>query len=240
MQALIRKLLGVRGMTFQVGLCATDGFVIAGDRKKVQLDGYRNSTVSTKIKMNKGETVVCACSGDDVALQAANFLFDSDAEISWTHPEEVIRKRIGNFWGKYWGEAANAVPPCVQLQAHRTLLIGSVDSPRLFECQLSSMPTCSPVVDKIVCGDGGNPAGFFVERYWRKTSAKKLLFLAAHAVLLAGRLNPAFVEGLEMVICDNGNLKLIGQDEIAELTKRSQRLDTEIADEFLNLPNGLL
>ena len=56
--------------------------------------------------------------------------------------------------------------------------------------------------------------------------------LAAHTITVGGILNPAGVGGLDIVTCENGTMRLLPEDELQDLVKRSHKLDAKIKKLF--------
>jgi hypothetical protein len=56
--------------------------------------------------------------------------------------------------------------------------------------------------------------------------------LAAHAVLMAGKTNPCYIEGLEIVECRKDGFTRLTPEEIAALAERSAALDSQIAKQL--------
>jgi hypothetical protein len=94
-----------------------------------------------------------------------------------------------------------------------------------------------PIFDKAVTGDATNAAVLFSERYYLslQNNIEGLKKLAAHVICAGGRLNPAGVQGLEMMVWDkaSGAIHCIDETEINELCAWSERVDKLLADQFL-------
>jgi hypothetical protein len=88
------------------------------------------------------------------------------------------------------------------------------------------------LLDKGSQGDYANTAHFFLERYYPKVPASatvaQLLPLAAHTVLMAGAMNPVYVDGLEIAICTGTELRRLAEEELKPLTETVWKLDREI------------
>jgi 20S proteasome alpha/beta subunit len=67
-------------------------------------------------------------------------------------------------------------------------------------------------------------AVFFAERYYTRTSVHELVLLAAHTILQASKLNPASIEGLEIVVCTKEGFKSLSDSKIGVLKKESDNL----------------
>jgi len=93
------------------------------------------------------------------------------------------------------------------------------------------------VLNRQYAGDAGNSAVFFLEKYLVSgvsSPIDSLKFIAAHAVLMAGKLNPAGVEGLEILLCRHGAaFERVPDAELMELAAESDSLDSEMLNRLL-------
>lgn len=80
-----------------------------------------------------------------------------------------------------------------------------------------------------------NPAAFFVQRYmpvdgYIKRPLEKLILIAAHTVLMASKLNPTGITGLDIALCRHGRaFEMLSPEEIAEVTAESKKIDSQIS-----------
>jgi hypothetical protein len=89
---------------------------------------------------------------------------------------------------------------------------------------------------RAVGGDRGNPAAaFFLDRYYGNNlipilNTYALKRFAAHIILLGGKLNTAFINGLDMVVWDQkaDKIESVTRTEIIALAKWSDVLDKAI------------
>ncbi len=222
-------------MTFQVAMLGSDGFIMASDTKIVREAEVRSSSSSTKIFSHPKRGLVCACSGQEVSLLAKDRLFETveDTPLDQPHMWKVLMEVAGATWRHCYGEEA-VVPHIAQEKG--TLLVAEFgeQGPKLWTVDIAYTPVCEEVQDKAVAGDRGNPATFILERYFQaNSSVDDLSFLAAHTVLLAGQLNSAAIQGLEILICKDGQLRRIGPNEQETLEHQSRELDDLIRQKLL-------
>lgn len=215
-------------MTLQVALLGCNGVVLAGDRLGVSLPTVNNvvDTASLCSKIETGKQFVCTAAGDDCArcigqnladgvlksgvifsdssafIKAVNDLLD-EHKIDWFCKSSQSRKII---WGQTDGQK---------------LMIWSAtyDSDRFILGENESW---------IVAGHQGNPARYWIDHYYRQNNGQKkstdgLKKLAAHMIITGGILNPAGIEGLEMVVgTASGGFEKIKPTEIDNLRKISE------------------
>ena len=65
-------------------------------------------------------------------------------------------------------------------------------------------------------------------RYYKPLPVTKLARLAAHLVIVAGELNSATINGLEIVICTELGIHRLPEDEIRNMQIEARRWDKEI------------
>lgn len=75
-----------------------------------------------------------------------------------------------------------------------------------------------------------NSATFWSEGFYRPTSVGQLTNLAAHLVCTAGRLNPAVIRGLEIVVCKADGIYRLPDGHIRALQEQSTAWDADIGE----------
>jgi hypothetical protein len=87
-----------------------------------------------------------------------------------------------------------------------------------------------PVKDKYVAGHTANSASFFVQRYCGEPKRKisELLFLAAHTILSASKLNPTGIGDLEIVTITQSGVTHVRKNDINKLKHQSRKLDRKL------------
>ena len=190
-------------MTFQLGLQARDGIVLASDCLFQEFNEYGERDVSYGSKFLFGAGVVCCYSGDKVSEYAANNV----RAIDWASvPNEIesIRqclKDCGNSAWKQWERETGTA-----FHAIRKIIVVCHDM--LWLLEVSESPLANQRHDRVVAGDAPNTARHIINRYaevCQDMSMHRLIGLAAYTVICAGDENPRGVGGLEVVIVPKGS-----------------------------------
>jgi hypothetical protein len=107
----------------------------------------------------------------------------------------------------------------------------------LWRLQISSDSFANEHLDRVVAGDIQNSARHFTNRYGyncRALPVKRLIGLAAHTVLVAGREFPRGVGGLDVVVIPrDGVPRFLTGEEIGALKRWSEALDAMIETQLL-------
>jgi 20S proteasome alpha/beta subunit len=83
-------------------------------------------------------------------------------------------------------------------------------------------------------GARGCSAPFIFKRYYSPDSSQEeMLRIAAHTVLMGHKIDPATIDGLETVVCSRGRLRILSENELAELRKFSEQIDEQIRYKFI-------
>jgi hypothetical protein len=189
-------------MTFQLGLQASDGIVLASDRLFQDFNVYGERDVSYGSKFLFGTGVVCCYSGDKASEYAANRVRNVDW-ASVPNDTESIReclKACGRDAWKEWEREAGSVYPAI-----RKVIVVCWDTLWLLEVSESSLANRKD--DRVVAGDAPNTSRHIVNRYaegCQNMRMDRLVSLVAHAVICAGDENPHGVGGLEVVLVPKG------------------------------------
>ena len=227
----------INRMTLQVGLVGLDGSVIASDQCMQQFEGGIRC-VMTSSKFHQGTGVVCCWSGDSVAEHAANAV----RVVNWNDipgDKERIRAeliRIGDMTWEMREQFYKEAGQSLYLGIVRKVMVACHDSLWLLELgrRSSIANACS---DRIVAGDPQNSARFFVNRYaagCEQRPISKLVFLAAHAVLMGHFENPGGISGLEVAIIPKGSDPFfLTSAEIKDLAILSEGLSQSIGERLL-------
>ena len=97
------------------------------------------------------------------------------------------------------------------------------------QCTNSGQDVIGPRIGSFVhAGDTVNAATFWAMRYYKPLPVNQLARLAAHLVIVAGELNSATINGLEIVICGESGIRRLPEDEIRNLETDARRWDKEI------------
>jgi 20S proteasome alpha/beta subunit len=218
-------------VTFQIGIRAGDGVILASDTRVIQQGKIRTSSDSSKYF--SGSHIACCSSGTENAEDVADYCvrnfnpliaIDEQIERACRVMFDAMRSRGGDP-GRFYGGVLTA-----HCDGKET---------RLWTTSLRQLPdgkTKSPVEVSTYeyIGDNANSAVFIAEKYirpaiLRRSSKRDMVFIAAHTVLMAGEINPSTVGGLEIFLCDSSGFNRLSEDEITELSRRSAELDAEIS-----------
>ncbi len=233
-------------MTFQVGIVATDGILLASDRCLTRYleSGSRATSQQQKIFFNRNTDVAyCSC-GDDWASLAAKIHADEftpDCEIA-ENMDGARRKAIKaciELEGVERARARHGTVLCVHRRG-KELDLWSMDlGPSVITGSIvvqAGPRYPASVTARIWSGDYGNSAVYFLERHLREGAIplplQSLKFIAAHAVRTASKINPSGIEGLEILICTKDSFTWVSQREVRDLEARSDELDSKIAVEL--------
>jgi hypothetical protein len=219
----------VRAVTLQIGLVGIDGnIVLASDRRMTEDDGqWRQSHEATKLLISTNRKFAVAFAGSDLAERVAHDAIASDENLPWP---DVIEHAIKHHCNKNDGGAAKA----------SILSIGNGDLCH-FRFDLRGVERRESGLGRAISGDHGNPAAiFFIDRYYGRRYVNDLKVyalkrLAAHAVLMGGKINTCYVEGLDIVVWDQqvGEIISIARPEIEELSRWSESLDRKTEQAIL-------
>ncbi len=160
-------------MTLQVALVGTDGIVLASDRKNIQPASTqakgRQSSITTKIAINKANKIAVAWAGHEVAEIIGKEILLHSQDSDWEYPlsgiqsigEAVYQKTKTNF------------PQGDRIEGEVIVVLAGVLS-KFYAVRISpDLCTCNPYFDKRVTGDMDNPAIYFTEAYYQKTSISR-------------------------------------------------------------------
>lgn len=222
-------------MTFQIGMVGRDGVLLASDMKRTYVPNvrgcYRSSSEQPKIIVPPGGHVAYCCSGDELTEAAARLFCDRTDNFA---DDSAIKKALEGAAQEAMSQAR--MPGSAPLSGGSSLFAYRSAREKIqlwcleMRSSLVAAPHATPEFKHVINGDRGNPAGFFIERYFQQCKPiQDLVALAAHTILIAGRLNPAGVSGLEIVFCTAKGFERVSEDGIAELIERSGKLDADIA-----------
>ncbi|MFZ0309140.1 MAG: hypothetical protein WAL89_13285 [Candidatus Sulfotelmatobacter sp.] len=221
-------------MTFQIALAAKDGFLIASDRKGIAggcptgtgRTLMRHTSEMRKILISRSGNLVFAFSGSQIAADIAKRLADS-ADNSVGDVSAYLQSKSAEFHKSYDEEVRPHGP---------VIIVGvrnvSGDVPKLLEVSFYGQPILRPSHSRIVGGDAGNSAVFFVERYqgnWQERSVEELKLLATHTVLEGHSLNQTSVDGLDILLAVDGQEpRFMEESEKRDLESRSADIHKQL------------
>jgi hypothetical protein len=205
-------------MTLQVGLVGTDGIVLASDKKAVVFDPALCTSLVSKILIDREKGLAGCCAGNEISARIRREIFSNSNLLQREYPQSPIEELATQIYRDIPTEEQAGGNPS-------DLLIVSLNDLRhLYHLRMSATQcTLRLKENKHIQGDLGNPARLFVEAYYSKKPIHGLVFLAAHTILTANRLNPTTVEGLEVVKCTTKNFEPVSESELQVLVVRSQK-----------------
>jgi len=210
-------------MTLQVALVGTDGLILASDTKVNVLNQNFNSTATRSKVLIAHDRKIAACwSGEqwpsyNLADQIVRRMSDADFQYPY-NSLRTLASEIVNRRGIHGEEYASA----------EVIVVTNQNEPKTYEITATRDRCDCWRQDKIVKGHLANPALYFTERYYDRLSIARLLPLAAHVIVNAGRINPRGIEGLEVILCTKEGFETLNAAEIAELVAWSDKADSEI------------
>lgn len=222
-------------MTMQVGMIGTDGVLIASDTLWTQTPvpgskGARHGYASEKIRIFRERGVAISSARD---LETANYVADriaADTRLDeYPADRACLIQEIGNDCLAKIGDRNEA----------QCLIAFQKPEPSLFVFEYAMVNQkhgawCGRIRDGAVhTGDTVNSATFWSERYCRAMPINRLAPLAAHLILTAGRLNPAVIRGLEIVVCQSGGFDRLPEESIRNLESKSSEWDVKIGEMIL-------
>ena len=228
--------------TFQVGITASDGVILASDRCAIfaptlaHEHPYRSSHRGSKIFAS--DDFACCPSGTGWAVDAAyravelhrGGVRDVSECLYHSRAEAIEVARVAGY------------DPHTNLGA---LLVAHRSANRVdlwfadVRVRIGNIPSDPIRMDDYKsAGDNGNGAHFLIERYLRRQPQfrmEQLKLLTAHAILTAAQLNPEGIEGLEILLCPNiGPFRAVGREELEDLSRRSAEVDESFRRQFLS------
>lgn len=227
-------------LTLQITLFADDGILLASDTLQVErptsLGSVETASNESKIFLNPSKTIAAACCEK---MLPATFVFSilDAVDSSWEGGCLKVSECCFDLWKKeqeerpFFGDEYSA------------LMI--VSSRRRQVYQVSFSKNAKPIAilkeeNLMQCGmqqgHSGNPAYFFVRRYLpeKPASVESLVRLAANYILMAARLNPYGIGGLEIYISRSEKpFNEVPKEIILQLTEESRCLDLKLKELLL-------
>jgi hypothetical protein len=179
------------------------------------------------VNHERGIAISCARNMETAQHVANGIISGSNDGTDWQYPIPPI-EAIGRKVLLSAGERRDA----------QCLIVLMSPSPRLFLFQFAMVngewgPICQPMETWAFAGDNVNPAVFWAERYYEELPIERLIPLASHTILAAGRLNPTAIKGLEIVLCGTSGIRRVSEESIRELELKTHEWHTSIGDLFL-------
>jgi hypothetical protein len=227
-------------MTFQIGMVATNGVLLASDRKMTNVSGFRYGWQVPKIKVYEDFGFAHQSAGDALCNTFTSELYKEIrkgktqfAGGKYWEVEPVLTQCVETAWSKEaTNRAENSVgrmpmPKCVG--GATMVVFWGIGTVALW---VVSTQEASPGIEFIDVGSGrvtGHPnlAGFFHERYFPELPNKvdALLPLAVHSVRMA---ECDLVGGLQVATFTKDGPKIFTAKELKPYDKLSRELNREI------------
>jgi hypothetical protein len=230
-------------MTLQVCLIGQNGFVLASDTRGVRCgpDETTQCYSTEKIFFNEREGVAWCSSGHDLWKGLCQILEEELAtpdlggkrsldqikqclrqaaeKVQKTYPVEEQRYGQGNLM--LVADLGESIKGCV----FRGAWLNTPAKWDLFKIE--------HFTDKMSCGDTGNGALMFVEKYYGQTAGEAAhLRIAAHTILTGAQLSPQFIGGLEILTFSAGKFRKLPEDELEEQRRFSAKVDKSLLKQF--------
>lgn len=215
--------LGGTRMTLQIGLVGSDGIVLASDTCMTRFNqNARESSDATKILRYEHDAIAFA--GDDCSYFVARDIRDllRRGTFNFLEAEQELVKVTEERWKTESARLGDRWIPGLD----RCVL--AILSGVLWRVDIACASAVHCIRSRSIAGDSSNTARFFSELYSDVHKGfAELVFLAAHVVIMANRLNPMAVQGLEIVTysSDTKKLSVLQAPEIEDLVSRSHELE---------------
>lgn len=227
-------------MTMQVGLVGLGGIVLASDtRITTEPAGVTSEKIGraircaaacSKIKFSDNGSMAISCAEDveSACLVAEHIISDLTAE-ELANPD-LIPDAITRIAETVLSNGKRGVQCLVVLADHGGLLFrlqyGQTD-PKNPNSDWKA--ACGPCITRGFAGDVTNPAIYWAEQYHCEfLPVRQLVPLAAQLIISAHQLNNGFVDGLEIVICEDSKISLLPPAQVAELKAKAGKLNKTI------------
>jgi len=191
-------------------------------------------------KMVVKSRFVCTFAGDDCAKSIAMAIVAEAGDLGFENSAkfiEEVKKSLGNHTNK---------PGLFRKTQYRKILWIQALGGSAFSIWAASYcrGVNGPVFDliapqvqnSIFAGNEGNPARYFVDHYYKKNPMKTvsgLKNMAAHVIRTGHIFNTAGVEGLEMVVGENGCFTKVQLDELQKIDNEISRIHAAIDAYFV-------
>jgi len=239
-------------MTMQVAMVGSNGVVIAGDTRWTHFPALRPNQLWATGTYGTNSPKITIDYERGIAVSAAR-----EMETAMRLAQEIAAHLpVGQFENPVsWVEDAgsrvlNEVrsernTPDEHIEAH-CLIVVRRPVHRLFRFQFALVDGqwgsfCQEMTRLAIAGDNVNGAIFWPEAYYnsypyatRRIPVKNLIPLAAHTVVLAHRLNPVTISGLEVVFCDETGFHRLSKESKESLELTVSRWDQQFGDTILN------
>lgn len=213
-------------MTLQIGLVGSDGVVLASDRL-VSIVEAQGVTRTRSSKVHIGRGVVCCWAGDDTARYAANLIQAS----AWPENMErysILQECADEAWRLTMG-GEGTFNPLSHMTIARRVLVAFADG-ELWKVDIFVRSAAQKIFDKVIAGDSYTSVHHLINNYIPTASlpVSSLLQIAAHAICMGHRENPAGIDGLEVAVIRDGTITVLSPDQEKELQELSAKIHGDI------------
>jgi len=231
-------------MTLQLAMFGSDGVVLASDTLRCFMGKLRASENAQKIVIESVLGLAYASSGDDCAREIGSNLtarLTPGETLSNGLLLDVGNQTLSRFARKTNSKKRNLRGKLIIVQSRGKVGIKYDVGFGVWTLEYSQgkvLPSGVPRTQgkgHAWAGDEANSAQFFIEWYYRGMSlmpVESLKKMAAHTILMGGKLNPTGVEGLQIVSCKDGVFTEVEEKERASLEVLSVGLDNYICQQF--------
>jgi len=225
-------------VTFQVGMLASDGVLLASDMLTIEKVVNKPAALSQreKIVLRRDKGIAYCCAGDELASAVGKEIAERIDSSSYSDlagflsnsVEEIVARDAPVGYSSWFGGSVLLVCGSGPLELWRLNFIKqSARPPEVYRIKGRFVTT----------GDECNYARLYLEQYFpghrdRKPTVADLVPLAAHTVLVAADLNPQEIQGLEIVLCTQSGFERLPEARTEILCDFSTNLIGEIKRRF--------
>jgi hypothetical protein len=224
-------------MTLQIGMLASDGWILASDRRSTQGSGQSDgsqaylSADTRKIELKPmGTNIAYACAGSDAIRRAGAALAARFAHL--TSPWSNIAIELAGISQSY------SLPFVVPFGSHRLIVVffgPEVDEPQLWVVNFKSgqLALPEPIGQWALAGDFQSGARLLPQLYYSPRTCAELIRLAAFTIFYAHLFNPSGIAGLDILVGQYGTApRFLSSAELDGLRVEFDRFDDVLARHF--------
>jgi hypothetical protein len=224
-------------MTLQIGMLASDGWILASDRRSTQASGQPNgsqaylSSDTRKIELNPmGTNIAYACAGSDAVRRAGTALATRFAHLNspWTN----IAAELAGI------SQTHSLPFSVPFGSHRLIVVffgPEVGEPQMWAVNFVSGQLILPesIGQWSLAGDYQTGARLLPQLYYSQRNCDELIRLAAFTILYAHLFNPSGIAGLDILVGRSRTQpRFLSTEELDALRAEFDRFDGVLAQHF--------
>lgn len=217
-------------MTLQIALVGTDGVLLVSDEQSNRTIGYitTSGNLTSKILTDCKRGLAACWSGyEDISHELATQILKlGDSEVSSNLSLGELAQEV---YGKVKGSFGSSGRPYGDVLLVNRNSLGHVYMVSASErgCHASQYTAWVP------SGQDSNSALFYCEKFYKRGPIDELIFLAAHTILTAGRIDPHRVRGLEILRCRQSGFDFVPEKELELLANKSRDLENSLSGELL-------